>query len=189
MNEIETIDVSQNPKLVFFSCGLNNLEELDLSQNPNLSWIQCQSNENLNFLDIRNGENSNLSIMWANETPNLKCILVDNVIFADSQECGYPTSGWCIDENDIFAEDETSCSLNIQENTRDTIFIVPNPSDALLKIITDDKIHSISVFDIQGKLILQTNESISDISKFPTGNYLVKIITNIGQSTKHFIKR
>ena len=50
--------------------------------------------------------------MWAQNTPNLSCVLVEAKTFADNKECGFTTSGWCKDDNDIFIEDVVDCVLS-----------------------------------------------------------------------------
>src|SRR5690606_39309836 len=76
-----------NPNLAHLDCGFNNLETIDLSNNPNLSSLWAGGNPNLTTLNIHNGtlmdidsvDEGTWSEMWAN--------LPDNVyICADEDE-------------------------------------------------------------------------------------------------------
>lgn len=50
---ITSLDLSQNPKLIFLDCRYTSLESLDLSHNPKLQEVTCVSNS-LTSLDVSN---------------------------------------------------------------------------------------------------------------------------------------
>jgi hypothetical protein len=188
-NNLSALDVSSNTNILFLTCGANHIEELDLSQNVSLYWFQCQSDEELTFLDLRNGGNSGLSLMWAYDTPNLRCILVDDKSFADSKECGYPTSGWCKDENDIFIEDMVDCVLSSEDFTSTEIILYPNPTNDILRLQTQLQIENVKVYSVQGNLmkniIGKTKINVSDLSQ---GIYFLEVNTKEGRSMFRFAK-
>ena len=110
-NLLTTINVSKNTNLSHFSCSGNQLTVLDLSSNSNLWTLYCQNNQltalnisknkklesincssnNLVSLNIKNGNNINFegltndySIDFKNN-PNLTCIQVDDITFANEK--------------------------------------------------------------------------------------------------------
>mgnify|MGYP000139953861 CR=1 FL=1 len=187
-NNISEIDLTQNQEILFFTCGANNFAELDLSQNHNLYWFQCNLNENLEYLDLRNGGNIGLSLMFAHETPNLRCILVDDKAFADSQECGLPTSGWCIDDNDMYVEVMEDCILGIEDNTIINFTIYPNPTQNILFIETQQPIEALKIYNLNGQLIMEDYSKRVDVSNLIVGLYFVQVLIDGKSETKKFVK-
>ncbi|AWI26676.1 DUF7619 domain-containing protein [Flavobacterium pallidum] len=76
-------------------------------------------------------------------------------------------------------------------NTQFTLF--PNPVNDTLKIKSKDNtiIHSISVYNILGQLILTVANPMENInvSELTAGNYIISIITDKGKASSKFIKR
>lgn len=52
-NQLSTLDVSRNPELTYLACYDNELTELDVNNNPKLSYLYCSYNE-LTELDVNN---------------------------------------------------------------------------------------------------------------------------------------
>src|SRR5690606_22308234 len=61
----------------------NKLTYLDVSQNTALKILLCHTNE-LTKLNVKNGNNTILEHMQAQNNPNLSCIQVDDVADANS---------------------------------------------------------------------------------------------------------
>ncbi|HCE55768.1 MAG TPA: hypothetical protein DER05_12530 [Lutibacter sp.] len=78
-NGCSFINVSNNPNLKKLGAYVNNLTALDLSNNPLLTQLYLAYNPQLKYLDIRNGNNNNISAFWVIETPNLTCINADTI--------------------------------------------------------------------------------------------------------------
>ncbi|MUP46596.1 hypothetical protein E0K83_12700 [Gramella sp. BOM4] len=70
------VDFSKNTKM--YGLGIYNtaIKSLDLSNNP-MTRLFIGNNPNLEHVDLRNGNNSNLNQFWADNTPNLTCINAD----------------------------------------------------------------------------------------------------------------
>ncbi|MFB3387098.1 T9SS type A sorting domain-containing protein [Flavobacterium sp. LAR06] len=82
-NLLTALDVSSNTALTTLHCYDNQLKTLDFSRNTALTYLNCSSNE-LTGLNLQNGNNSKLSTTSLfNSNPNLSCILVDNVAYAN----------------------------------------------------------------------------------------------------------
>jgi Leucine-rich repeat (LRR) protein len=61
LNQIATLDLSNNPNLIKLYCGSNQLNSLDVSQNPQLEELYCYTNQ-LTELNLDN--NPNLNKVW-----------------------------------------------------------------------------------------------------------------------------
>lgn len=63
-------------------CYTNQITTLDLSKNSQLYEVSCGSND-LNYINIKNGNNTNLWYFNSINNPNLLCIDVDDINWAD----------------------------------------------------------------------------------------------------------
>lgn len=77
---------------------------------------------------------------------------------------------------------ETSNINSIENN----ILVYPNPSSKILNIKTSEPIN-IKIFNINGKLILNTNQNNIDISMLKKGIYLIEIKNKKNTATKKII--
>ncbi|WP_377712960.1 matrixin family metalloprotease [Pseudofulvibacter geojedonensis] len=82
-NGVESIDLSNNLAIEELYLGGNQITELDLSNHAALKIVGVNVN-NLNRLNIKNGNNTNLTTFVAGNNPNLNCILVDDVNYAQT---------------------------------------------------------------------------------------------------------
>jgi len=64
-------------------CTNNQLTALDVSQNEQLVTLVCSDNQ-LTSLNIKNGNNTNFSYFDAKDNPNLSCVEVDDVTYANA---------------------------------------------------------------------------------------------------------
>lgn len=69
----------------------------------------------------------------------------------------------------------TSGTLATDEVSKSKTNIYPNPTKGELNIKTDKKIKSSAVFDLSGKVLLQSSSEKVNISSFAKGTYLVKV--------------
>ena len=190
-NNLTHLDLSNNLELNQLGCDNNPLTgTLDLSQNENLFGLSC-TNTLISSLNLRNGDNINLTRMWAQDNPNLTCIQVDDINFANSQDCDLNgSSGWCKDETVIYSED---CNLGIEDVLQKQISLYPNPAKDVLYLYNESisEISTIKVYDILGEQVLQKNNPINqiDISNLATGLLFVQIETDKGLVIKKIIKQ
>ncbi len=83
-NEITTLDVSKNTKLLTLACGYNQLKSLDVSKNTKLETLDCGGNQ-LTSLDV--GKNTNLQ--WLDCYSNqLQALNVTKNTALEYLECG-----------------------------------------------------------------------------------------------------
>jgi len=122
--------------------------------------------------------------MNAQNNPNLTCIHVDNVEYANNQP------NWHKDETAIYSED---CNLSINENELQQIInIYPNPVNNILYIENNKNIDivKITVYNILGKVVLIKKNIFNqlNLSVLKSGILFVKIETENGTITKKIIK-
>lgn len=89
-NRLSNLDLANNPELVYLRCQDNRITRLDLSDKTALTELRCNNNL-LSCLNIKNGFNSNITIMHAANNTNLGCIQVDDAVVAATY------SGWAKD--------------------------------------------------------------------------------------------
>ncbi len=202
-NPLNTLDVTKNPALTYLECGntnltnldisnntllenfwcyQNNLTSLDLSKHPALKFFMCFDNK-LTSLNLKNGNNAVLQTMWARNNPNLTCIQVDNVDYANSQN----VDDWMKDATASYSE---NCGLAVNDVEKSKTRIFPNPVKDILNIETQQKISKTEIYDIAGKLVKNTDGkdkkvSVSALSK---GTYIIKLHTENGVTASKFIK-
>ena len=85
-------------------------------------------------------------------------------------------------------------SSNIEnvDNKEISVDVFPNPAKQEVNINCGYKIKSLQVFDEQGKRLLEKEVNAYNyqinLENYPTGTYLIKVLTNSGQATKKVIK-
>ncbi|MBK7854986.1 MAG: hypothetical protein IPJ79_08850 [Bacteroidetes bacterium] len=102
LNQLSSIDLSSNTNLSTLYLNDNQLTSLDVSLLTNLTTLTAQSNYPLTSINVKNGNNANLTSFDVRFTPILTCIQVDNVANAN----GY--AGW---NKDAGATYSTNCSI------------------------------------------------------------------------------
>ncbi|WP_394265681.1 T9SS type A sorting domain-containing protein [Bergeyella zoohelcum] len=68
--------------------------------------------------------------------------------------------------------------------------IYPNPTADVLHISSEEKIHSVAIFDMAGRRMnaeLKAHEV--DVNHLPKGNYIITISTEKGKVSKKWIKK
>lgn len=181
-NQLTNLDVTLNPDLVVLACSDNQLTSLDVSQNQNLVALTCRDNQ-LTSLNIKNGNNLNLLSMEADDNSNLTCIEVDNVDYANNQNCD--DDNWCKDDWTAYSED---CILGIEDSTLISFTIYPNPVSSVLFIGTQQPIEVVKIYNLQGQLIKEDSEGRVDVSQLSAGLYFIQLSIDGKTITKKFIK-
>ncbi len=177
---------SSFPNLNFL--GLYNLPlltgNLDLS-NCTIFRGYWGFNTGISAIDIRNGNNANMTTFMVEDNPNLTCIFVDD-------KNNIPAS-WQKDPTATYVETQVECdALSIEEFNEATFSIYPNPTSKFLQIESNSEVSIIEteITNSIGQLIKieMTNNRI-DVSDVSNGIYFLKIKTNQGTIVKKFIKQ
>ncbi|HIA37824.1 MAG TPA: T9SS type A sorting domain-containing protein [Flavobacteriales bacterium] len=82
-NLLTSLNVNTNAVLEELNCSDNELTSLNVSQNSALVKLVCDNNQ-LFSLDLRNGNNQNLTDFFCWINPDLTCINVDDVSWANA---------------------------------------------------------------------------------------------------------
>ena len=111
LNIADLTGIEDFTALTTLECYLNQLTSLDVSNNTALTSLGCSHNE-LTTLDIRNGNNINVTNFISLYNPNLTCINVDNAVWS--------TANWTLASGDIDPQHyfSNNCSgTGIEEHT------------------------------------------------------------------------
>jgi len=170
-NQLTALNVSENIALTVLTFSNNSITSMDASQNTSLETIICLNNA-LTYLNVANGNNTNVNQFNATGNPNLNCIEVDNV--------AYSTTNWTnIDGTASFSED-CSLSTGIDNHLIETsITFYPNPTKYQINfsIQTNAQLTSAS-----GQIIKnRKNVTTLDLSGQPTGIYFLTLTDKEGQ--------
>lgn len=160
LNNLTSIDVTNNTALIAFIPANNNITSLDLSNNLSLQVLRCQSNNlsslelssqvllddlyaadnQLTCLNVKNGNNTNVILFDVTNNPNLTCIEVDDAVWSTSN---WTEAGGNVDAIAAFSND---CS-----NTCSTVSV------GITELSSSDKI-LLEIVDLMGrKTEFQTN--------------------------------
>ena len=83
-NWMETLDLSDNLSLEYLKSKYNvRLSDLDLSIHQNLTYVNCYGSE-LHTLDIKNGNNTNITFFDARYNVFLECVQVDDINYSNT---------------------------------------------------------------------------------------------------------
>ena len=86
-------------------------------------------------------------------------------------------------------EFNASLSVNNINFTEADIKVYPNPTAAILNVKSPNiSLENITIFDLLGKEVMNTNQTKINVSNLKSGVYLIKISTDSGVLTKRFIK-
>lgn len=186
--DLSSIDLSQNPILEEIYLEGNDLVSLDISTNPNVFRITCNDNEPLTELNLKNGNSNGIIRMMAMNNPNLNCIEVDDVIYANNQPCTAGNDGnWCKDETTIYSLD---CSLGYGEFVSVFQGIFPNPTTVSFAALSGVPIDKVQIFSADGRLVCTVDNKFEDIdvSQFSSGVFLVKIHSGAANKSYRLVK-
>jgi len=175
-------------------CNNNKIITLDLSNSVELSALNV-SNNNLEFLDFRNGENSQIESSYdyrtgydysfdATNNPNLTCIFVDDAAFS--------TSDWKkVDATSNFVADEAACSsLAVDDYNFKGFKILSNPVIENINLSIDEEA-DYTLIDLNGKMLKKGKLSIGynsiKVSSMAKGICFLRITNKRNSSVKKII--
>jgi len=161
--------------------GNTSLTALDFSGNPLLETAIIMNND-LNYLNLRNGNANNLTTILATDNPDLFCVEVDDPSSA-------PYGSWIFDNEVNYSKE---CILGVVENVQNfNIKLYPNPSDNYLHIDSNYLLNEVAIYDVSGRLIETKSKILNnkiDIKNLEAGIYFLKFNLNGVTLLKRFIK-
>ncbi len=151
--------------------GNNVTGNIDLAHNPELNGLFFYDTH-ISTLDVRNGNNSNMSYFYAQNNPDLTCV------FVDDQNASY-LSHWHVDNTAHFVETQAECdAFDVNEIFTDSIIVYPNPFSENIFIEVQDasSIKDISIQNIAGQTVYSGRYRPQiDLSDLPAGIYFLHI--------------
>lgn len=182
-NDIGELDLSQNVNLEMINCSINQIPNLDLSNSNNLVWMAAGAIPNLQYVDMRNGNNHNIVAFGTTGTNNLQCIFVD--------DAGAPyLEDWNKDDFTHFVNNEQECdALSTTEPEAMEMLMYPNPvSERFFIKNTHSAITRVRIFDILGRLVLEKsfNQKTVELNLATLGKglYHVQVETDGGTTER-----
>ncbi len=79
--------------------------------------------------------------------------------------------------------------LSISNDDFVQVVVFPNPADESIHILANAEINKLTVFDLNGRIVLQAKESSFDISHLESGMYYMLIETGAGTIQRSFVKK
>jgi Leucine-rich repeat (LRR) protein len=172
-NQLTNIDLSQNTTLFALNCSSNYLTNIDLTHNTQLGDIYLQfnlitnlnvsqntvleslncANNQLDFLNVKNGVNTDFSLFDTTNNPNLTCIEVDSP--------SWSTTNWVnIDSQSYFSTDCGNTYIP-DDNFEQALIDLGIDSGALNNYIPTANINNIVSLDV-GNLNITDLTGIED---------------------------
>tara|TARA_B100000809_G_C15056284_1_gene500751 strand:- start:150 stop:1361 length:1212 start_codon:yes stop_codon:yes gene_type:complete len=192
-NQLTNLNVSQNINLTGLGCYNNQLSSLNVSQNINLTVLGCHNNPDLTCLNIKNGNNFNMSAVFAFGNANLACIEVDNPSWSTNNWTD--TNYYNFDSQASFSTNcPNPCPVGIDEYNLSNISLYPNPTNGVITVDLREATQSVkaTLTNSLGQVLLtesytSTNSINLDINA-PNGIYFLQLESNGEVITKKIIK-
>lgn len=186
-NQISALNLNGLNQIYYLICNSNLLTTLDVSDLGLLDTFICDENPNLTSINMKNG--SNEGFINFDNSPNLTSICADDsqVIQVQNLATSYGYTNCVVG---------STCSLSATNfNKTNAVSVFPNPVNNILninKISNTTDFNSITIYNTLGQIVLLIPDarkvSSIDVSSLKTGNYLVKIISDIEIKSIKFLK-
>ena len=161
--------------LMTLNCSNNDIVDLDLSKNSKLQNVNCSNNQ-LETLNVKNGNNSLISLVDAINNTSSLCIDVDNESLANSGSAPYDT--WLKDPSAIYSEDCKSVLGINDEILASSISFYPNPVNNMLTIDSEVlTLKKVEIYSILGEKVKEVSINFKSIQldMLSKGIYILKI--------------
>ncbi len=116
--------------------------------------------------------------------------------FSDAFGEGWDGGEWAGDPNrvinvsgdmivdDIWGEIETAI---VEVDLEDQFMkLYPNPASSILNIASDHEILNVAVYDITGRMLIQDNNDVVNVSNLRNGLYIIQVTTTAGTESHRF---
>ncbi|WP_106793621.1 T9SS type A sorting domain-containing protein [Aquimarina sp. Aq78] len=163
-NLLTSLDVSKNVKLIELYVEYNQIASLDVSKNTALEDLSCFSNQ-LTYLNIRNGNNTNLDHRDFDITnnPGLTCVAVDDPTYATTtftkKDVQTSFSTFC---NTTYVPDDNFETYLETHDSIGGLVTLGNPTSMGNGIANDDYVGTEQILNIKNLNI--SNQGITDLT-------------------------
>ncbi|MEP3837437.1 MAG: T9SS type A sorting domain-containing protein [Algibacter sp.] len=164
-------------------CQNNKLIQLDLSSNTALTALDCSSNQ-LESLNLKNEKETKFTALNTTKNSKLYCIQVDKEDISYLNKNSYTSKHINFDKHAKISE---SCTeINKTEDADYNIF--PNPVCNILTVKSIHTINKITVINLQGIIVLNTNKQTINFSSLKKGIYILRLENKGGTVFKQVVK-
>ena len=190
-NKITNIDFTELDKLEMLLVDVNKFVTLDLSNNPLLRYLAIGANNDLQYVNIKNGNNHNMQHYQSHYSSlgNLLEVCVDepNSPFALAISSYLPNSV-------NITSDCTPTASDYNVIMTDKFDIYPNPVTEILYIDTELQVDSYKIYNSLGQVIKTDNltaekEYRINLNSLQTGYYMLYLETDKGSYSTSIIKK
>lgn len=216
-NRLNSIDLTNQTKLINLHLTGNNLSTLDLSNCRNLESISISNNQisilnidNVNYVKNFNCEGNSLSTLNVNSMFNLKNIFCKNnqltsfstkngIIEEYIDFSGNPNlNSICSDANEVvymqnqcFQNNNDTVVVNSNCGTSSKIAMYPNPVKDMLHLKSDNSITNAEIFSTNGLLVMkdESESDVIDMNELKSGMYFIRVHSIEGVAVMKFIKQ
>jgi len=176
---ISSIDLSNNLNLSIATFYNAEITEIDLSNNQGVIHFEATGLDQLNQINLKNGNNLILDFVNITNNSKLVCVQVDDPegVIAGNP----PYDDWVIDNNPVISE---NCFLGYDEASMPKLILAPNPTSGITRVEGSQTFESLKVYSSLGqeiKISFTPNQEI-DLQNFPSGIYIIEVITAEGDS-------
>ncbi|MEN8186724.1 MAG: T9SS type A sorting domain-containing protein [Bacteroidota bacterium] len=187
-NKLTSINLNGASSLEVLNCEDNQLTSLDVSNNTALTSLNCSKNF-LTSLNVKNGSNSLITEFNATANIYLTCIQVDNATDANAGIAPYDT--WQKDAIATYSEDCHSTAGIDDELLSEGLNIYPNPVSNTLSIVSKLQLTKVEIYTILGQKVKEVSSNFRSISttNLSKGVYMVKIYSEKGTTVRGMIKK
>lgn len=179
-NNIKNIDFSKNTKLEYIDVQGNLIEEINLSNSPNLKHATFKDN-NLNYLNIKNGNNNSLSYFTAVDNPDLRCIVTDRSFYLN----GVPW--WFYRDKGVVLTSDDLCG---KKPEKIKVVLFPLPFNNRLSIISTIDFERFELYNHYGYKVKSgaiLNNRIN-VYGLPNAIYILKLYHQKGVYSQKVVK-
>lgn len=179
-NEIDSILLPPTPYILDLYVHDNNLTSLDVSHLGIIEELICQNNK-LQTLNMRNGTNTFIQGFNALNNPELACIKVDDVTYANATFIN------SVDPGVLFSEDCSSVGLD-DIYAGESISLFPNPANDLLFSMLQSPVEEILIFNAFGEIVHRESDFPVSLSSLVQGVYVIRVMAKEKDYITKFIK-
>lgn len=70
-----------------------------------------------------------------------------------------------------------------------SVSVYPNPTTEMLNIQVNETIKQVTVYNMQGRKLIQDTSSALNVASLPAGIYLLEVLTVKGTASTKFVKK
>ncbi len=182
-NDLTALNVSNSDYIKLLYCAGNNITSLDVNNLFNLQTLYCANNQ-LISLSTKNG----IIEQYIDFSGNLDL----NSVCSDENEVVYMQNQCYLNGNDeVVVTSNCDSSTSLATNAFDeemSMKLYPNPASSSISISCKFKINKVEVFDMNGRIVMETSNSTLNIENIQKGLYFARVYSDNASQIMKFTK-